>query len=273
MAMDTTGRVLRNSRITSDCFLLEVDCAPIAAAAVPGQFVMLKTSDNDQLDLRRPFSLYRCYSPLHPEQEKRGRISLLYKKVGAGTGRMTAFKEGQDVGLIGPLGTGYAPPSLPSSPVQVLIAGGIGIASLSFLAESLNSANLFVFIGGRTGQDVLCLEDFRRRNARLFIATEDGSLGTQGTVIDLFFSQSERFKGKESQYLYACGPMGMLKALAARLEPGRFICQVSLESRMACGFGACWGCVVKTTDLETPYQRVCKEGPVFDLERVAWNRE
>ena len=273
MAVEAIGRVLRNRPITSDCFLVDIDSAPIASAAVPGQFVMLKTSEDDHPILRRPFSLYRCYPPSHPEPEKRGRISLLVKKVGAGTAKMREFKEGQDVSLIGPLGTGYTPPPLPSSANTILIAGGIGIASLFFLAETLHFENLSVFIGGRTGRDVLCLEDFSRANARVFVATEDGSLGTQGTVIDLFFSQPGRFKAKEPPYLYACGPTGMLRALAARLEPGRFISQVSLESRMACGFGACWGCVVRTTDLETPYQRVCKEGPVFSLEHVDWNSQ
>jgi dihydroorotate dehydrogenase electron transfer subunit len=273
MAVESIGRVLQNRQITSDCFLLEIDCASIASTAVPGQFVMLKTSEDDHPILRRPFSFYRCYSPRHSEPEKRGRVSLLVKKVGAGTTNMRGFREGQDVSLIGPLGTGYTPPPLPSSAKTILIAGGIGIASLCFLAESLRSENLSVFIGGKTGQDVLCLEDFRSTNARVFAATEDGSLGARGTVIDLFFSQSQGFRGPEPQYLYACGPTGMLRALAARLEPGRFISQVSLESRMACGFGACWGCVVRTTDPETPYQRVCKEGPVFFLERVAWNNQ
>jgi len=300
MVVQTKGRVLSNREIESGYFLLDIECEPIAGLAVPGQFVMIKASDDDHPLLRRPFSLYRSYPISHSEKKRGGQLSILYKRIGAGTLKMTEFKEEQAVDLIGPLGKGYTPPPLPSrrgsaGPVSVrqcrhdsrsgssrllttsasliLIGGGIGIVSLAFLAERLKPANLFVFIGGKKSHDILCLEDFKKLHAHLFIATEDGSLGFNGTIIDLFFSQLERFKKSEPHYLYSCGPMEMLKRLARRIEPGRFVCQASLEARMACGFGACWGCVVKTTHPQTPYQRVCKEGPVFPLESIAWDAE
>jgi dihydroorotate dehydrogenase electron transfer subunit len=115
------------------------------------------------------------------------------------------------------------------------------------------------------------VEDFRKLNSNIFISTEDGSLGFEGTVIDLFLSRRKTLdRKKPPHYLYACGPVEMLKALARAVDLKRFVCEVSLEARMACGFGACWGCVVKTTHPQTPYQRVCKEGPVFDLKDIEW---
>jgi len=138
------------------------------------------------------------------------------------------------------------------------------------LAEALTPGKLYVFIGGKTRNDILCSADFKKLNSHIFISTEDGSLGFKGTVIDLFLSQRNKFKRNESHHLYACGPVGMLKELTRAIRFEQFVCQASLESRMGCGFGACWGCVVKTNDPKTPYQRVCKEGPVFDLKDIVW---
>jgi len=174
------------------------------------------------------------------------------------------------VDLIGPLGNGFTLPPLPSSGGTILIGGGMGIVSLYPLVEAIEMGRLFVFIGGKASHDVLCVEDFRKLSSNIFIATEDGSLGFQGTVVDLFLSQKKRFKGKGKYYLYACGPVSMLKAIAGVAEVTKFVSQVSLEARMGCGFGACWGCVVKTNHPKAPYQRVCEDGPVFRLEDIAW---
>jgi dihydroorotate dehydrogenase electron transfer subunit len=138
------------------------------------------------------------------------------------------------------------------------------------LAEALKGRKLFTFIGGKTQHDILCTKDFKIFNSNIFVATEDGSLGTKGTVVDLFLSQRKKFKRDEECYLYACGPVAMLKALAGIAKLKNFTCQASLEARMGCGFGACWGCVVKTNHPKTPYQRVCKEGPVFILKDILW---
>jgi dihydroorotate dehydrogenase electron transfer subunit len=146
----------------------------------------------------------------------------------------------------------------------------VGIVSLYSLAEALRGRELFVFIGGKTQSDILGVEDFRKLNSNIFIATEDGSLGVRGTVVDLFISQTKKLKRNEKWHIYACGPVPMLRALAGTVKSKKFICQVSLEARMGCGFGACWGCVVKTKHPRTPYQRVCQEGPVFRIGDIAW---
>lgn len=262
--------VVRNRRIKSLYFILRIYCPPIANQIRPGQFVMLKVSDNGSPLLRRPFSVYKSYPVSHPEGKKRGHLFILYKKVGRGTQRMTTLSKGQKINLIGPLGNSFTLPALPSSTQCILIGGGVGIASLYPIAVALGGRKCVVFIGGKTQNDILGVDDFTKLDSTIFTATEDGSLGFRGTVVDLFLSQAKRFKGNEKYHIYACGPAPMLKALAKNLKSKKFICQVSLEARMGCGFGACWGCVVKTKHSKIPYQRVCQEGPVFRLEDIAW---
>src|SRR4030042_1353632 len=269
MPLQTDGIVVRNGRIKSLYFILGVYCPPIANQIKPGQFVMLKISDSASPLLRRPFSVYKSYPVSHPEVRKRGHLFFLYKKVGKGTQRMTTLSKGQKVNLIGPLGNGFALTPLPSSAHCILIGGGVGIVSLYPLAEALGGRKCFVFIGGKTQKDILGVEDFRKLDTTILTATEDGSLGFRGMVVDLFLSQAKKFKGNEKYHIYACGPAPMLRALAGTVPSKKFICQVSLEARMGCGFGACWGCVVKTKHPKIPYQRVCQEGPVFRLEDIA----
>jgi dihydroorotate dehydrogenase electron transfer subunit len=270
MALQTDGMVVSNERIKSTYYLLGIDCPPIAERIKPGQFVMLKVSNDDSPLLRRPFSVYKSYPVSHPEKRKKGYLFILYKEVGKGTRKMTAFKEGQGVDLIGPLGNGFTLPSLPFSSNNILIGGGIGIVSLYPLVEALGEKRCSVFIGGKTQHDILCVDDFENFDSDIYIATEDGSMGHEGTVIDLFLSQRKRFMRNKKYYVYGCGPAAMLQALAKAVRANNFISQASLEARMGCGFGACWGCVVKTKYPRVPYQRVCKDGPVFPLEDIVW---
>ena len=222
MALQIDGIVQKNERIKSLYFLLTIHCPPIANAIKAGQFIMLRVSDNVSPLLRRPFSIYRSYPSDHPEKKKRGCLFILYKIVGKGTQKMTEFRKGQALDIIGPLGNGFALPPLPSSAPILLIGGGVGIVSLYSLAEGLAPQNLFVFIGGRTREDILCKEDFKKLNVRkVLIATEDGSLGYKGTVIDLFLSQKKIIEKSESSYLYTCGPLEMLRELVHIIEMER----------------------------------------------------
>lgn len=270
MPLQTNGKVVSNKRIKSIYYLLGIDCPSIAERIRPGQFVMLKVSDDTSPLLRRPFSVYKSYPLGHPEKRKRGHLFILYKEVGKGTRKMTGLKKGQRLNLIGPLGNGFTLPPLPYSGNSVLIGGGMGIVSLYPLVEALGEGPCSVFIGGKTHHDILCVEDFEKFNSSILVATEDGSMGYQGTVIDLFLSQRKRFRTNEKYHLYACGPAAMLRTLAGTIKTKNVISQASLEARMGCGFGACWGCVVKTNYSKMPYQRVCKDGPVFRLEDIIW---
>jgi dihydroorotate dehydrogenase electron transfer subunit len=270
MAFQTTAIVVRNRKVRPLYYALEMDCPLVAETIQPGQFVMLRVSKALSPLLRRPFSICKSY-PTHPPQStKRGHIVILYKKVGKGTERMTGWRKGEEVDLIGPLGNGFTlPPSLASSHV-ILIGGGVGIASLYPLAKVVKSRQLSILVGGRTGEDILWPYDSGRLKQDLLIATEDGSLGFKGTVIDLFLTLRTDPDREENRYLYACGPMEMLKRLSDLTRSKGLTAQASLEARMACGFGACWGCVIKTKDPSAPYQRVCKDGPVFDLKEILW---
>jgi len=270
MPFQTDGTVFENRRVKSLYYLLGMDCPPIANHIKPGQFLMLKVSDDRSPLLRRPFSVFKSYPDHHPDKKKRGRLFIYYKEVGKGTQKMTTLQKGQKVNLIGPLGKGFTLPPLPSSQNIILIGGGVGIVSLHPIAEALRGSKLFVFIGGKTQEDILCMEDLKIFNPTISIATENGSLGFHGTVVDLFLSQRKMFTKNGKYYLYTCGPVPMLKALAKVIKSRNFISQASLEARMGCGFGACWGCVVKTNHPRTPYQRVCKEGPVFPLKDIHW---
>jgi dihydroorotate dehydrogenase electron transfer subunit len=271
MAVETKGTIVSNRNIQADYFRLEIHCPPIAQPVKPGQFVMLRAAPGPSPLLKRPFSVYQRYSPRHPDPGRRGNLVIIYRRVGKGTERMTQLKRGEEVELIGPLGNGFRLPPLPSSKNMILIGGGVGIVSLCSLAGASSPEKLFVFVGGRTKEDVLCLSDFRKVTRHVHVATDDGSLGFKGTIVDLFRSEKKRFDGKDTWYVYSCGPMAMLKGLSEAVSSKPFMCQASLETRMACGFGACYGCVVKTKDPETPYHRVCKEGPVFDLQDILWD--
>ena len=270
MAMQTTATVLSNRNAGHLYYALEMDCPSIAERIQPGQFVMLRISGTPSPLLRRPFSICKSYPTAHRKRAKRGHIVIHYKKVGRGTAMMTEWMKGEEVDLIGPLGNGFTLPTDPSSARVVLLGGGIGIASLYPLADVVKSRKLTILIGGRTGDDILWPYDSERTKRKLWIATEDGSVGFKGTVLDLFQARRKDFEAQEDLYLYACGPMEMLKRLSGLTRSPGTIVQASLEARMACGFGACWGCVVKTTDRSTPYRRVCKEGPVFDLREIVW---
>jgi dihydroorotate dehydrogenase electron transfer subunit len=270
MPSQTDGTVIANKRVKSAYFILGIHCPPIANHIKPGQFIMLKVSGDSSPLLRRPFSVYKSYPDNHPEKMKRGCIFIYYREVGKGTQKMTTLRNGQKLNLIGPLGKGFTLPPLPSPADIILIGGGVGIVSLYPIAEALKNRKLFVFIGGKTQDDILCVEDFKKFNSKVSVSTENGNLGFKGTVVDLFFSQRKIFAKSGRYYLYSCGPVAMLKALAGIVNFRHFICQASLESRMGCGFGACWGCVVKTNHPQTPYQRVCKEGPVFSIRDIVW---
>jgi dihydroorotate dehydrogenase electron transfer subunit len=271
MPLQAEGIVSKNNKIQSLYFLLEIDCPPIATLIQPGQFVMLKIHGSQTPLLRRPFSLFKKDLVRHRQKEEQGRFSILYKIVGRGTQKMTEMGKGAKVDIIGPLGNGFTPPPPLSFRNAILIGGGVGIVSLFPLAEALEAGKkLSVFIGGKTKTDILCVKDFKKLNSNIFVATEDGTLGHQGTVIDLFLSKRKKLWREGPSPIYSSGPLGMLKGLARALGSKKFLCEASFEARMACGFGACWGCVIRTKDPKTPYQRVCKEGPVFNLGEIIW---
>jgi len=294
--------ILENKRIGNSSLLktqrdkyykMRFSCDGLSGAS-PGQFVMIKVNNSYDPFLRRPMSIYRI-TPHHPPFIKGGRggFEILYQVVGKGTNIMSGLKDGDELDVLGPLGRGFWIPEKIER--AIIVAGGIGVAPMVALAEKIEGkgqgarGKIIVFIGGKTKNDILCKEDFKKIGAKIHIATEDGSMGKKETSVDLFKkfitdSQSSIFN-RQSSIIFACGPQGMLKAVASIARDKNLACQVSLDKRMACGTGTCLGCVVKVRSSEfgvrssnpqsairnpQSYKCVCTDGPVFDSEDINW---
>lgn len=228
----------------------------VAAQAVPGQFVALYCADGSRL-LPRPISICDV-------DEERQKLRLVFRLAGEGTKELAATRVFDGIPLLGPLGNGY-PSNVGERPL--LVGGGIGIPPMLFLAKQLRrqGRDVSVVLGYRDSRMFLA-EEFSEY-ADVFVATDDGSAGTKGTVVDAI-----RKNGLTFDWLGACGPMPMLRGIKALAEERNVPAYLSLEERMACGIGACLGCVCRTKsrDAHTHVNnsRICKEGPVFDAREV-----
>jgi dihydroorotate dehydrogenase electron transfer subunit len=253
-------KVLRNDTVDNRFCVMQLEAATIARDAVPGQFVMVKPNRADDPLLRRPLGVHRV---------KGGTIRLLYEVIGKGTALLSRVKPGDSVDVIGPLGNGF--PLLPKTEDRsaVLIAGGMGVAPLLFLAERLAGKKPLVLLGAKKRPGILCEGEFRALGCRVCVATDDGSRGFKGSVSALL-SHTLSTADYGLRTLYACGPRAMLKAVARIAAAKRMPAYVSLEAHLSCGFGACLGCAVATVD---GYMRVCKEGPVFEARQLIWEEE
>jgi dihydroorotate dehydrogenase electron transfer subunit len=233
---------------------LVLDAPVLAAAARPGQFVMLGALEPERLDpfLNRPLSIHRT-GPA-------GRLELLVAQVGRATRTMGGWRPGQRVRLLGPLGRGFDPPAGPGP--LLLVGGGIGVAPLVFLAERSRAAgaDCRLLYGAADAGALVPLDP----GCPVELATDDGSRGHPGPVTELLGPRL-RAAGPRPAAVCACGPRPMLAAVAGLCAAAGVPAQVSLENRMACGTGACMGC---TLEVAGRPQRVCCEGPVFDATEV-----
>lgn len=235
----------------------------LAQIARPGQFVMVRRPDRRIPLLRRPFSVH---SRLVDNGKVRG-FELLYKIVGEGTQALAEMKAGDVLDVLGPLGKGYLIPDDVRD--AFLVAGGIGVASLYYLALDLaehRAVRSTVFLGGCSAADILCQDAFEAMGAEVQITTEDCTLGEKGVVTSRV-EQALRGKARPDM-IYACGPTAMLKAVGALAASYEVPCQISLESAMACGFGVCLGCAVEKAGSPGTYFHACIDGPVFDSRDV-----
>lgn len=250
--------VLSQRSLGNDIYDLVLQTKYIAGAAKAGQFVSVYSNDKSKL-LPRPISLCGI------DREK-GTLRLVYRVTGQGTGteEFSRLKEGDTVKLLGPLGNGF---TVESGKKAFLIGGGIGVPPMLQLAKEMRAAgeNLQVVMGYRNA-DTFLLDEFEAV-AETFVATEDGSLGTKGNVIDAI--KNEKLN---ADVIYACGPTPMLRALKNYAEENSMVCYISMEERMACGIGACLACVCKSRDKDAHSnvnnKRICKEGPVFNAKEV-----
>lgn len=256
------SKILYNDRVAEGYFRLGLEWKAPGVRA--GHFVMLRVSDGMDPLLRRPFGVYRTIGAKGASMRGAG-VEILYRVVGRGTTILSAKRPGEALGVLGPLGNGFPVPE--KGKKALLVAGGMGIAPLYMLAQGLPGATLL--FGCRTKKETVLLRDFRGLGLRIKTATEDGSAGAKGFVTALL----EKDIGKDT-VVYACGPVGMLKAAAAICGKSGARCLVSLERSMACGIGVCLGCAVRTIDHEAKkervYRMVCSDGPVFDGEEIDW---
>ena len=246
-------KVLSNKNIKNSYWHMRLDAKGISSLCLPGQFISIKLGDNSQPLLRRPFSIHGvCLNS----------IEILYEVLGEGTRLLSGQKKGDVLDVIGPLGNGFELVKQQS----IIVAGGMGVAPLAFLAQKLKVAPL-VIIGARAKDGILCEKEFKKLGCDVKIATDDGSAGFKGRVTDLLQDILRKTHNTKYITLYACGPKLMLREIARVCSGNKISGQLSLEAHMACGIGACLGCVVKTSD---GFKRVCKDGPVFTSQEIIW---
>ncbi len=245
-----------------DYRLIVFEAPGITKASVPGQFVHMQIPGIGAVALRRPFSIYKISDET---------VSVMYKPVGRGTNALASVLAGDAVSLVGPLGHGFP---LTDSTYPVLIAGGYGVAPLSFYAERC-SVKGSVFVGGKSEVDILCVDDFETYEWDIHIATEDGSRGSKGLVtdaLDAWLAENGTGPKGESLELFACGPEGLMEAAGKRIDDLDLKGWLSFDRHMGCGIGACLACVqkVRGENGDVTWKRCCREGPVFDAASIVW---
>jgi dihydroorotate dehydrogenase electron transfer subunit len=230
----------------------------------PGQFLMLSPGTRGRVQrydplLPRPMAIYRTR-----RIGGEAAIEVLYKVVGRGTALLADARSGDAVSLVGPLGRGFPEPA--PGERALLVGGGTGIASLFELARrSSRRARVSVLLGARSAAELMGRADFESLEVELQVATDDGSDGAPGLVTDLLEREIAR---EGASRVYACGPTPMMRRAAEIARKAGLPCLVSLENRMACGFGVCLGCAVPRSG--EGYHLVCRDGPVFEASELSW---
>lgn len=251
--------VVSQKQIADGIFDLVLQTKEIAAHAKAGQFVSVYSDDASKL-LPRPISLCGI-------DREAGTLRLVYRVTGekTGTEEFSKLKAGDSIRIMGPLGNGF---TVEPGKKAFLIGGGIGVPPMLQLAKEIKASGVAEFqtiMGYRNAQTFL-LDEFKE-HGDAFAATEDGSVGTKGNVIDAI-----KALGLKADVIYACGPTPMLRALKAYAQEQNMECYVSMEERMACGIGACLACVCNSTEKDAhsnvKNKRICKEGPVFNAKEV-----
>ena len=244
------GEVLSNTEIKPGIFDIKVYAPEVSAGYAPGMFVGVYIDDNRHI-LPRPFGICESF----PEE---GAFGVVYAVVGEGTESISKWGRGKTARMLGPLGNGF---SIGDESNVLIVGGGLGVPPLLGLAGRIRGNNpktrVTASLGFKNIDKVILFDEFAAHCNETVVATEDGGFGAKGFATDYM-------EGRVPDVIYACGPYGMLKAVADYAGKHGILCQVSMEERMACGIGACLCCVVSG-------KRVCRDGPVFDSSRVDWD--
>ena len=262
-----SAKILTNDMLSEGIYSMWLECRA-AKTAKAGQFISVYMNDKSKL-LPRPISI--C------EIDRAGKLRIVYRVVGKGTSDLSAYKPGDSVEILGPIGNGYesaiadaqAVDNIPftkdeltinDDTTALILGGGIGIPPMLGLAKELNCKK--IIIAGYRNANELFLTEQLEAEGEFHLSTDDGSTGYYGTVLDLV-----KAKGIKADMIFACGPKPMLKGVKALGEEWKVPCYISMEERMACGVGACLGCVCKSNEVDShskvKNKRVCVDGPVF----------
>lgn len=258
MSLLTMGKVLSHRQVAPDMFSLEFAAPEVARISKPGQFLQVRPGSTHDPLLRRPLSLFDV------EQDK-GVITLLYRVAGKGTSLMTGLQINDSIDIMGPLGRGFTLPAQPEG--VLLVGGGVGLAPLLFLGRALKAKNCSVRVlgGAANSQGLWPAKRFERLGIPFRGATMDGSEGHQGLVTELM---QESIQAGGVERIYTCGPEAMMAAAARYAQANKIWGEVSLEEHMACGVGACLGCARRLKSGDQGFAKVCKDGPVFNMDQV-----
>ncbi|MDR3012801.1 MAG: dihydroorotate dehydrogenase electron transfer subunit [Chitinispirillales bacterium] len=251
-------QIINNRRIGADFFELWLRWDAPAPVPEPGQFLTIRISDDNVPLLRRPFA-FAGYA------EPSGAVSVIYQVRGRGTEILAARQPGENIDVIGPLGRPF--PIRENQKKAVVIAGGVGLGPILFLADRLRSRDISttLIFGCRSKSLIPDSVDFM--NAKPVICTDDGTHGFKGNPIKYIAAKAD-IDNKTT--IYGCGPVPMLRSLCKLNRPASAQIWISLEALMACGVGACMGCAVPT--VSSGYSRACKEGPVFNGKEILWEQ-
>jgi dihydroorotate dehydrogenase electron transfer subunit len=269
MPVDVAAEVIANRPLSSDYNVLALRAPEIAGVAAAGQFLMVKAGVGHDPLLRRPFSVFEI---LRDETGAVSGLSLLNKRIGPSTSLVYAAGAGQRIACLGPLGRPF---SLVEAPVEAwMVAGGVGLAPFVTLAEALRARGVraTLFYGARRADELFCLNLFRDLDVDLVLTTEDGSRGEHGRVTAPLERRLAARGPNAPVMIYACGPEGMLAAVAQiAVRHGR-PCQVSVERIMGCGLGGCYSCVVPMRSGQggVHHVRSCLTGPVLPADQIVW---
>lgn len=263
LMLNDQAALITRKRAWDGYVLLELRSPRIARRAKPGQFLMVRVSSHPHPLLRRPLSIHA---------RDGDRLELFFARAGLGTAILAERRPGETLDILGPLGKGFVLPGKIRGKVFWLAGGGRGIAPLYFLARELQArgAHPRVFYGGKTQADLPLLHKLAAREREVFISTDDGSAGFPGLVTEML--EKELARSARPALICACGPDPMLKRIGEIAAEFKIPAQLSLESIMGCGIGACWGCVRKIRRGDAAeWVKICEEGPVFPASAVVWD--
>ena len=261
-------KILENKKLTKGIYKMVFKSPEIASQACEGQFLEIKVTQGISNLLRKPISINNI---------KGDKVSIIYKVIGKGTQKLSQFKKGEKINILGPLGNGF--PKLDKNKLKnkktelILVAGGIGYAPFSYIMDKYKNWKLFY--GSKTKEELL-LDDYRERGTseNLIITTDDGSYGKKGYITEELKLYLEKNKGQKNMIIFVCGPEIMMKKISMITCKYKVSAYLSLETYMGCGIGACVGCVQKIKNSEKEdgweHKKVCQDGPVFKASEVIW---